>query len=339
MQAVLLTQPGGPELLQLHEVPLPALTSPTALRVRLYAAGVNPIDTKLRQRGTFYPDRPNPILGCDGAGVVETIGTAVTRFKPGDAVYFCSGGLGTDLGNYAEYTVIEEDWAAFKPRNLSFIEAAGVPLALITAWESLFDRARLQAGHRVLIHAGAGGVGHLAIQLAHQAGARVATTVSSLAKAEFCASLGAEAILFYQQKDFVTETNTWTDGRGVDVALDTVGGAVLSQTFPAVAHYGDVVTLLEPTADTNWKEARMRNLRVTLEVMLTPMLRELPTARQHQVSILQAGAERFEHNTLKIHISETFSLAQAAQAHQRLAQGGVQGKLVLTLHPQAGDCA
>ncbi len=339
MQAVLFTRPGGPEVLELAKIPLPDLTSPTALRVRLYAAGVNPLDTKLRQRGTFYPDRHMPILGCDGAGVVETVGAAVTRFRPGDAVYFCNGGLGAEPGTYAEYTIIEEAWAVHKPRSLSFSAAAAAPLALLTAWESLFDRARLHAGQTVLIHAGAGGVGHLAIQLARQAGAHVVTTVSSPAKAAFCTELGAACCLFYRERDFVAELNAYTAGRGVDVALDTVGGAVLNQTFSAVAHYGDVVTLLEPGPDIHWKEARMRNLRVSLEIMLTPMLRQLPAARQHQVEILQIGAARFDDNTLKVHVSETFPLAQVAEAHRRLAQGGVQGKLVLTLHPDAGTCA
>ncbi|MEI6430131.1 MAG: alcohol dehydrogenase catalytic domain-containing protein [Pseudanabaena sp. ELA607] len=177
MKAILMTAAGAPPVLQSEDVPLPQIQSQTEILVRLKAAGVNPIDTKLRQRGTFYPDQMPAILGCDGAGIVEAVGPAVTRFQRGDEVYFCDGGLGNTTGNYAEFTVVEERCVAFKPKSLSFIEAAAVPLALITAWESLFDRGRLEEGRKVLIHGGAGGVGHLAIQLAKLKQCQVAIAV------------------------------------------------------------------------------------------------------------------------------------------------------------------
>ncbi len=119
------------------------------------------------------------ILGCDGAGVVEVVGQAVRRFRPGDEVYFCNGGIGGHPGNYAEWAIVDEAFAARKPNSLSFAEAAAAPLVLITAWEALYDRAQLQAGQRALIHAGVGGVGHVAVQLAKLQGATVCTTVST----------------------------------------------------------------------------------------------------------------------------------------------------------------
>ena len=160
MLAICMIRTGGPEVLEARDVPIPALPTPHHVRVRLCAAGVNPIDTKLRKNGTYYPDRLPTVLGCDGAGVVETLGNAVTRFRANDEVYFFHGGIGNEPGNYAQYNVVHEDYLAHKPKNLSFAEAAAVPLVLITAWEALHDRARLQVGEQLLIHAAAGGVGH-----------------------------------------------------------------------------------------------------------------------------------------------------------------------------------
>jgi NADPH2:quinone reductase len=185
VKAVLMTAAGGPDVLKIDQVPDPTIQGKTEILVRLRAAGVNPIDTKLRQRGTFYPDRMPAILGCDGAGVVEAVGSAVRKFQPGDEVYFCNGGIGGHPGNYAEWAIVDEAFVARKPKSLSFVEAAAAPLVLITAWEALYDRAQLQAGQRALIHAGVGGVGHVAVQLAKLQGAAVSTTVSTPEKADF----------------------------------------------------------------------------------------------------------------------------------------------------------
>ncbi len=329
MKAVLMTAAGKPEVLQLQEVPTPHLQSDRQLLVRLKAAGVNPIDTKVRTRGTFYPNSLPAILGCDGAGVVEAIGSAVQQFRVGDEVYFCNGGLGGHPGNYAEYALIDERFAARKPANVSFAEAAAAPLVLITAWEALYDRGRLEAGRRVLVHAGAGGVGHVAIQLAKLAGATVCTTVSSPEKAKFVQQMGADRVIFYKETDVVQAVLDWTDGEGVDLAFDTVGGAELSRSFAATAIYGDVVTLLAPDANTDWKTARDRNLRVSYELMLTPMMQEMTKAQQDQAKILQQCARLFEQGQLKIHLQQTLPLAEAAQAHAMLETGTMTGKLVL----------
>jgi NADPH:quinone reductase len=331
VKAVLMTSPGAPTVLQVQEVPEPVLQDPGQILVKLKAAGINPIDTKLRKRGTFYPDRMPAILGCDGAGIVEAIGSAVQRFQVGDEVYFCNGGIGGHPGNYAEYAVIDERFAAPKPRSISFAEAAAAPLVLITAWEALYDRGRLQAGQSVLIHAGAGGVGHVAVQLARLQGATVCSTVSTPEKADFVRQLGAEHPIFYKQTDFVAATLDWTKGRGVDLAFDTVGGATLGQTFPAVQIYGDVVTILEPAPDTNWKVARNRNLRVSFELMLTPMLQGLVEEQQAQAKILEQCARLIDQGQLSIHVSKAFPLEDAAAAHELLETGSVQGKLVLLI--------
>lgn len=328
-----MTQAGAPDVLQLQDVPDPKIDKDTEILVRLRAAGINPIDTKLRSRGTFYPDEMPAILGCDGAGVVEAVGSGVQRFKVGDEVYFCAGGLGkSGTGNYAEFAVVEEQMVAYKPASLSFAEAAAAPLVLITAWESLYDRGRLEAGQRVLIQAGAGGVGHIAIQLAKLKGAQVCTTVGSQDKARLVRQLGVDLPILYKQTDVVKAVLDWTGGEGVDLAFDTVGGKTFFDTVPAVRVYGDLVTILEPDpSQGNLKTARSRNLRISLELMLTPLLQELVTAQQHQAEILKQCAAWIDRGKLKIHLSETYPLKDAAAAHKALETGSTTGKIALLI--------
>ncbi len=328
MKAIHMSDAGKPEVLQLVELDEP---EPGAgeVRVRLRAAGVNPIDTKLRSRGVFFEAALPAILGCDGAGTVETVGEGVTALAPGDQVWFCHGGLGREPGNYAEVAVVPEAVARNKPAALSFEQAAAAPLVLITAWEALFDRAGLGSGQTVLIHGGAGGVGHVAIQLARHAGARVCTTVGNARNREFVQSLGAELVINYRETDFVDAVLDWTGGHGVDVALDIMGGQLFVDTFRAMAHYGTLVTLLDPGSGVAWKEARNRNLRIGFELMLTPMLADLPAARAHQGEILDRCAALCDAGILNIEVSQTLPLARAAEAHRQLETGHMRGKLVL----------
>ncbi len=332
MKAIVFETPGSPSVLKLQDIPAPTIQTETEVLVRLVAAGINPIDTKLRSRGTFYPEKTPHVLGCDGAGVVEAVGAGVQSFQVGDEVFFCNGGLGGSIGTYAEFAVVDERFLAIKPAALSFAEAAAAPLVLITAWESLYDRGRMMAGQKVLIQAGAGGVGHVAVQLAKLQGADVCTTVSSEAKAEFVKQLGADEVILYKNADTVDRVLTWTQGQGVDLAFDTVGGKAFYQIIPAVKIYGDLVTILEPDpALGNLKTARMRNLRISLELMLTPMLQGLVEEQQQQARILQQCARLCDRNLLKIHVSKTFPLEQAQAAHELLEAGSVTGKIVLLI--------
>lgn len=331
MRAVLMTAPGGPEVLELREIPEPAIVSPGQIKIRLRAAGVNPIDTKLRARGTFHPDAGPAVLGCDGAGVVVETGAEVTRFQPGDEVWFCDGGLGGAQGCYAEYKVLDQHIARHKPASLDFFQAAAAPLVLITAWEGLHDRAAIEPGDRLLLPGAAGGVGHVAVQLAALAGAHVLGTAGSRDKADFVRSLGAEECVLYRERDFVAAALEWTGGRGADIALDTVGGETLRRCVEAVAHYGELITLLEPPADMAWKEARTRNLRVGFVLMLTPMIRDLPAARAHHGDILDRCAEYCEAGELRMHVDRVLPLSEAAQAHRLVEGHGLKGKLVLDL--------
>lgn len=333
MKAIVMTTSGSPDVLELRETSQPIINSPTAILIKLKATGINPIDTKLRKRGTFYPDEMPAILGCDGAGIVEAVGSEVTRFQPRDEVYFCAGGLGkTGTGNYAEYAVVQEHRLALKPKNLSFAEAAAAPLVLITAWEALYDRARLSSGQTVLIHGGAGGVGHVAIQLAKLKGAKVCTTVGSTDKARLVRQLGADEPILYKKTNFVQSVLSWTDKQGVDVAFDTVGGQTFFDTCSAVKVYGDLVTILQPDQTLgNLKVARNRNLRLSLELMLTPALMELKESQIHQTSILEQCATFIDEGKLTLHLSQTFPLEEAIAAHKALETGSTTGKIALTI--------
>lgn len=331
MRAVVMTDVGGPEVLKPMEIERPDLSRDDEVLVRLHAAGVNPIDTKLRSRGTYYPQQMPALLGCDGAGTIEAVGAAVSRFRPGDEVYYCYGGIGGAGGSYAEYALLPEGVVAHKSSAVDFATAAATPLVLITAWESLHDRAHIEEGQRVLIHAGAGGVGHVAIQLARLAGCRVITTVGSAAKADFVRQLGADEVILYHERDFVEEALAWSGGEGVDTVFDTVGGATFEQSFAATRPYGRVVSLLQPAADCDWTVARLRNLTTSLELMLSPMYFGWESRLKHHCTILEQGSRLFDSGRLKIHLAATLPLEEAAEAHRMIEKGGMQGKIALRI--------
>ena len=332
MKAIFATAPGSPDVLQLRDIPKPELPSPHHLCVKLAAAGVNPIDTKLRTRPIYYPDKLPAILGCDGAGIVEEIGKAVTRFKVGDAVFFCNGGIGDEPGCYAEYTTLHEDYCAVKPANLGLQDSAALPLVLLAAWEALVGRASLQAGQTVLIHAAAGGVGHIAVQLAHHLGARIAVTVGDSKKAGLAHGLGAEKIINYREQDFVQETLNWTRSKGADVVFDTVGGETFLRSLNAVRIGGKLATLLAtPLSPADTQLARLRNLSLCYELMLTPQVLKLHDERIRQRRILEEGAKLVEEGGLGVLVTHRLPLEQAAEAHRMIEQGGMVGKIILTM--------
>jgi len=214
--------------------------------------------------------------------------------------------------------------------NTSFTTAAAAPLVLITAWGALFDRGRLQPGETVLIHAGAGGVGHVAIQLAKNKGTRVITTVSTAEKAELVKSLGADEVILYSQENVLERVNKLTDGRGVDLVLDTVGGDVFAQSIPLTAYFGRIVTLLA-VDQVDLSEARVRNLSISFELMLTPLLRHLDRARDQHVAILKQCTDLIDAGELQICVEQIMPLAKASLAHSKVEQGHGKGKVVLKL--------
>ncbi len=331
MKAIVMTAPGGPEVLKLQDLPDPVLKQNTDILVRVKAAGVNPVDTKMRAKPTAYPAPLPPVLGCDGAGIVESVGSDVKDFKPGDQVFYCQPPHHDRFGNYAERALVDHRLVARKPKRMNFAQAAAAPLVLITAWEALHDRVEVKPWHKVLVHAGAGGVGHVAIQLARIAGAEVCTTVGSPDKAEFARSFGANHTINYKDENFVPAVLDWTGGKGVDIAFDTVGGKTLADTFAAVCFYGNVITLLQPGPEIDWNVPRMRNQRLSLEIMLAPVFYGLTEAMTHQGEILRHAVELFEAGELRVHVDTTLPLERAAEAHALVASGKAKGKIVLAI--------
>jgi NADPH2:quinone reductase len=330
MKSIVMTAIGEPNVLKLLDSHEPEITQPTEIKVKLVAASVNPVDTKIRRHGVFYEDSLPAILGCDGAGEVIEIGSAVSRFMVGDKVWFCHGGLGREQGNYAQYNVLDERWASLMPQSYSYAEAAASPLVFITAWGALFERGALRAGQTVLIHAGAGGVGHVAIQLAKLKGARVITTVSSEEKSEFVTRLGADAAVIYSPHGFANAVNKLTDGKGADLVFDTVSPAVFKESIAVTAHFGRLVTLLDP-GELSLTEARIRNLLIGFELMLTPMLRNLPEERDKHIKILNQCAIYADKGQLKPYISALLPLEEAARAHKMIEERHTSGKIVLSI--------
>jgi NADPH:quinone reductase len=331
MRAVVMTAVGGPDVLKVEDLPEPQVTGDHDVLVRLRAAGINPIDYKLRTYGTFGRVLP-AVLGWDGAGVVEHTGPAVTRVRPGDEVYFCDGGFGPTPGTYAEAKVVDERYLARKPTRLSFIETAAVPLVTITAWEALRERARVSEGQFVLVQAGAGGVGHMSLQIARLAGARVATTVTPGLKTEIASSLGAELCIDYTTEDVGEKLRAWSGMDGADVVHDTVGGKTFTASFALVRPYGDLVSNVEsPWEDEAVNATHSRNLRVSFTWMPAPSVYGWPEQRERQRAILEQVATHFDAGDLRVRVGATYPLEQAAEAHRALEAGQVTGKAVLTM--------
>lgn len=334
MKAVLLTGAGGTEYLELQDVPDPAPPTGKNVLVRLKAAGLNPVDYKLRRAGGFYPDRLPLILGCDGAGIVEEVGPDVTRFKEGEEVFFFNGGMGgDDQGNYAELTVVHEEYLAKKPGSISMEEAASVPLIWLTAWESLNDRYALKAKDSVLIHGGAGGVGYIALQIAKLAGAIVLTTISGPEKADFARSLGADHCINYREENFVERALELTNNRGVDMVFDVIGGQVFADSFAAAKIYGHVVTLSESNFTPEEAAlAKLRNLSLSYELMLTPLHFKLHAERVRQTGLLEKAAQLIDAGEIKLVVNHIFNMDDIARAHQIVEDGHSVGKTVIRIN-------
>ncbi len=333
MRAVVLTQPGGPEALELRDVPQP---EPEAgeVRVRLLAAGVNPVDAKQRRRGPFLGEPPC-VLGCDGAGEIEraTPEAEAAGWAVGDRVWFCYGGLGQPrAGCYAEFCCVPEAYLAPMPEGVDPVVAAAAPLVLITAWEALVDRARIEAGMRVAINGAAGGVGHVAVQIAKLFECEVAAIVGSGEKARFVESLeAADRIVRRDREDVAEAIRDWSGGEGVDVALDVVGGAAFHAMAALVRPYGDLVTLLQVPQDADFKGLRVRNVRLSQELMLTPMMLGLDAAARHQADILRRCGVWMRDGQLRVHVSRRFALEDAPKAHEAVERWDTLGKIALEI--------
>ena len=330
-KAVLMTGTGDPDVLQMREIDIVWPRQQGDVLVRLMAAGLNPADTFFRALGTYVESDGPVVLGHDGAGVVEAVGAGVTEVSIGDRVCFCNGGIGGDPGTYSEFAVVPQDLLVKLPDAVDFHTAAAFPLVAITAWEALVERAGVGQAEQVLIHGGAGGTGQMAIQVARLRGARVAATVSTEEKAELVSSLGVERSILYKSEPFVKASMDWTNERGLDVALDNVGPEVMIETFGAMAPYGRVVTLMGTPADDTELTAYNRNLSIHNVMMLTPMWFGLHDHMKRQADIVRQLVPRLVTGEIRVNIQAVYPLADAAEAHRKLEQGGSSGKIVLSV--------
>jgi NADPH:quinone reductase len=323
MKAYVVEHPGG----DFQEVELPRpVPGVGEVLVRVHASGVNPLDTKIRSGKAGHANQPLPaVLGVDMAGSVEAVGPGVSAFQPGDEVYGLVGGVGGLPGTLAEYIVAKADLLALKPKALSLHEAAALPLATITAWEGIVDRAQVHSGQKVLVHAGAGGVGHLAVQLAKARGAQVFATVSP-EKREIAESFGATAI-DYRALSPEQYVALHTGGEGFDVVYDTVGGATIDASFVAVKRYtGHVVSCLGWSTHS-LAPLSFRGATYSGVFTLLPLLTGLGQA--HHGEILREAAALADAGKLKPLLNEQrFSPDNIAAAHA-LVESGAIGKVVV----------
>jgi NADPH2:quinone reductase len=326
MKAIVLDAFGTEPVLRSIERPSPARGE---VLLRVEASGVNPLDLKIMAGAAGHARvTPPMVLGMDLAGVVSEIGTDVTRFDVGDEVYGLTGGVGNRQGSLAEYASVDADLLARKPARLSMTEAAALPLAAITAWEGLVDRAGVRAGQTVLVHGGAGGVGHVAVQLAIARGATVFAT-GPAQDLEAIRSLGAEPI-DYRATPVEKYVATATGGAGFDVIFDTVGGETLDTSFAAVRTYtGHVVSILgwgtHSLAPLSFRGATYSGV-FTLLPLLTG------EGHAHHGEILTATAALVDAGLMTPVLDPTpYDLETVAGAHRAVASGNSRGKVVVRI--------
>ncbi|HEV7320142.1 MAG TPA: zinc-dependent alcohol dehydrogenase family protein [Ensifer sp.] len=325
MRAAFLEAHGGP--FSLAEVARPE-PGPGEVLVRVKASGVNPLDIKIRAGAAAHARHPLPaILGIDLAGVVEAVGSDVTAFRPGDAVYGMTGGVGGIQGSLAEFAAVDARLLARKPANLGFREAAALPLVVITAWEGLVDRAGVRTGQKVLIQGGAGGVGHVAVQIARAFGAEVYAT-GNAGQREVIEALGATAIDYRNEtvEDYVA---THTGGEGFDLVYDTGGGTILDASFKAIHRFGHVVSCLgwgtHTLAPLSFRAGTYSGV-FTLLPLLTGI------GRERHGAILSAATRLVEEGKLvPIVDPRPFSLGEVAAAHNAVEDRSARGKIVVDL--------
>ncbi|MER5438142.1 NADP-dependent oxidoreductase [Streptomyces sp. NPDC002790] len=309
MKAISQDTLGAPEVL--HEVELPRPKPGIGqIVVAVHAAGLNPTDYKHRDSGLFL-GKPPFVLGWDVSGVVEAVGLGVAVFKPGDEVF---GMLPYPYGagSHAEYVAGPARAFVPKPEGLGHVEAGALPLVGLTAWQALVDVAQVEPGQRVLIHAAAGGVGHVAVQIAKAHGAYVIGTASA-AKHEFVRGLGADEVIDYRTTDVAAEV------RDIDVVLDTLGGEDRLRSLDVLKPGGVLVSLLPGNFDE--VTARARELGVRAIAMLV----------EYDQAGMRAVSELVTSGKLAVHVADTYPLAEAAKAHAEGDTGRVTGKLVLTV--------
>jgi NADPH:quinone reductase-like Zn-dependent oxidoreductase len=308
MKAIVAHEYGGPEVLKYEEVSRPEPKEDQIL-VRVIAAGVNPVDAMIRS-GMFakYEKDVFPIIpGADIAGVVEKVESKITKFKVGDPVFAYVSLKGG--GGYAEYALATEHDAATKPKSLRYVEAAAVPIVALTAWQALIDTANLSKGQTVLIHGGSGGVGSFAIQIAKARGAKVIATAST-ANQDLLKQLGADVAIDYTKQKFEDVA------KDVDVVLDSVGKDTLARSYGVVKKSGFILSLVARPNQAELDKRGIRGAALNVE----------PNADE-----LAEIGKLIDQKKIKVIVSKTFPLFEAAEAQEEVATGHTRGKIVLRI--------
>lgn len=324
MRAMVIEKHGGPDELRPAERPTPE-PDENQLLLEVHATSVNPVDARIR-RGGNVPRKFPLILGFDVSGVVRSCGARVRGFQPGDEVFGCPH-LFRDGAN-AEYVLVDHRTVARKPASVDHATAAALPLVGLTAWQALHDRARIGPGQTVLIHAGAGGVGHVAVQLARLAGCRVVTTASRPESMAFCRDVvGADEVIDHGNTDFVARVLALSGGRGLPVVLDTVGGEVFRRSIDCVAPLGQLVTILPDTAGDRGAVLLNRSITIHHEFMGARQAHDVEPG--HQGAILASLARLVDGGLLRPHVSGRLPLTEVAEGHRRIETGRTIGKLAI----------
>ena len=325
MRAICFDKFGGPEVLKVADVPEPQVR-PGDVLIEVHAAALNPVDTKIRSGG--HGQLPLPIIpGYDVSGVVQGVGADVTGFGIGDEVY-ASPNLRRP-GSHAQRVAVDARTVAPKPRTLDHVHAAALPLVTITAWESLYDRADVRPDETVLVQAGAGGVGHVAVQLAAARGCRVLTTAGREESIALCRQLGADLVIDYKKQDVLEQVMIETQDHGCDVVFDTVGGDVLVQCMDALAVNGRLVGIVLTRTDQIYDKLFRKNATLHLEFMGVPTIFEIHP--ENQGRILREAAALVDAGKLRPHIHDIIGLQDIPRAHGEQAEHHTCGKRVVKL--------
>jgi NADPH2:quinone reductase len=328
MKAIVINKFGNAlEVFEKADLPL-SVIGENEILVKVVATSVNPVEYKIRN-GTLaglagaFP----VVLHSDVSGIIESVGKNVKGFMKGDEVYGCAGGLIGMSGALAEFMKGDYNLFSKKPSTITFTEAAALPLVAITAFEAIFDRAKVKTGQKVLVYGGVGGVGHLGVQFAKIAGAEVSATVSSEQQAEIVKKMGADHIINYKTEAVEDFVSKHTNGKGFDIVFDTIGNENLENSFKAAKLNGTVVTT-SSLLEINLTPVHLKGLDFQVVFMLIPMLHNVGKERHGE--ILKQVATWVEQGKVKPLIDSKFSFENVGLAHQRAEGGQIMGKVIIT---------
>jgi NADPH:quinone reductase-like Zn-dependent oxidoreductase len=310
MKAVHIHEMGGPEVLRYEDVPIPE-PGPHEVLVRVNAAGVNPVDWKIRE-GQFGKIALPAIMGSDFSGEIEALGPDVTEFRVGEPVF---GSVADESGSYAEFALADTSMIIEKPAGVDYVKAAAIPVPAMTAWQALFDTAKLREGQKVLIHAAAGGVGSFAVQFAKWKGAHVIGTASG-SNAELVRSLGVDEFIDYRSTRFEEKV------RDADVVFDTIGGDTQERSWKVLKKGGVLVSIVQPPSEKTAAAHGVRGVFMAEDAKRADELREI--------------ADKVASGRVKVNIETILPLREARKAQELSQSGHVRGKIVLMVSGEPG---